>query len=178
MKYEYTENNLTLKVLDERYTDDIFNFYYSNREYFDPYEVDKPTHFYTKEFIKSLVKAESKAFYQLKHARYYLYQNGSDRIIGSVSFSNINKGMSSCIIGYKIDEQFAGQGLGRKMVAMALKAIVADYGMHRVEAYIHPDNLHSIKLCESLGFISEGTAHAYAMIGGQWLDHLRYVYIV
>ena len=86
--------------------------------------------------------------------------------------------MSSCIIGYKIDEQFAGQGLGRKMVAMALKAIVADYGMHRVEAYIHPDNLHSIKLCESLGFISEGTAHAYAMIGGQWLDHLRYVYIV
>ncbi len=178
MKYEYQENGLTLRILDERHVNEIFNFYYTNRDYFDPHETDKPANFYTKEFITSLVKAEYQEFLHLKHARYYLFASDFNEIIGSVSFSNIQKSMSSCIIGYKIAEQYAGFGLGRKMVSMALKAIVADYGMHRVEAYIHPDNVRSLRLCESLGFINEGTAHAYAMIGGQWLDHLRYVYIV
>ena len=63
------------------------------------------------------------------------------------------------------------------MLTMALKAVVNDFHMHRIEAYIHPKNLYSLKLCHSLGFISEGTAYAYARINGRWEDHLRFVYI-
>jgi ribosomal-protein-alanine N-acetyltransferase len=178
MRYEYQENGLTLRVLDERHVDEIYNFYYNNRDYFDPYEMDKPANFYTKEFVTSLVKAEFQEFLHQKHIRYYLYASDFNEIIGCVSFSDIKKGMCSCIIGYKIAEKYAGYGLGKRMVSMAIKAIMADYGMHRIEAYIHPENVRSLRLCESLGFISEGIAHAYAMIGGQWLDHLRYVYII
>ncbi len=178
MQFEYQNNNLTLKILDTSHIDKIIDFYTSNRCYFDPYEADKPDNFYTREFITNLVDAEYNSFMHRKHARYYLFCDlFPDKICGSVSFSNINKSMSSCIIGYKIDRQLWNQGYGRKMLTMALKAVVNDLHMHRIEAYIHPKNLYSLKLCRSLGFISEGTAYAYARINDRWEDHLRYVYI-
>ena len=85
--------------------------------------------------------------------------------------------MKSCILGYKIDERFQRQGYGRRMLTMALKIMVTDCNMHRIEAYILPANTPSIDLAIKLGFISEGTAFAYAPINGIWQDHLRYVYI-
>ena len=73
--------------------------------------------------------------------------------------------MKSCVIGYKIDEKYRRMGYGRRMLTMALKIMVTEYGMHRIEAYILP------------GFISEGSAYAYAKINKEWRDHLRFTYI-
>lgn len=178
MKYIYEDNNFSLRILDESCTSEIFSFYNDNRLHFDPYDADKPDNFYSLEFISSMIRAENNAFMHLKYMRYYFFNKNSNEIIGCVSFTNINTATLSCSIGYKIAHKYTNHGYGKKMVAMALGAIVSDFHIHRVEAYIHPDNLYSIKLCQSLGFIPEGTAHAYVRIGGQWLDHLRYAYIV
>lgn len=178
VNYIYQQNGLTLKVLDERSSEDIYKFYLDNREYFDPYESDKPDNFYTPDFVKALVRAEYNSFAHHNHMRFYLFcDEEPDKIIGTVSFSNINKSLRSCTIGYKIDHSFTNCGYGMMMTSMAVNAVVTDYNMHRIEAYIHPDNEYSLKLCRSLGFVSEGTAHSYAMIDGSWQDHLRYVYI-
>ena len=95
-----------------------------------------------------------------------------------MSFSNIHTGaLMSCCIGYKIDTQFQSSGYGRRMLTMALKIMVTERGMHRIEAYIEPDNDISLKLVKSLGFISEGMAYSYVYMRGSWRDHLRYTYI-
>ena len=99
MQFEYQNNNLTLKILDTSHIDKIIDFYTSNRCYFDPYEADKPDNFYTREFITNLVDAEYNSFMHRKHARYYLFCDlFPDKIIGSVSFSNINKSMKNDFI--------------------------------------------------------------------------------
>ena len=85
--------------------------------------------------------------------------------------------MLSCTIGYKIDKNYQNLGYGRRMLTMALKIMVTECNIHRIEAYIHPCNLASLHLVKALGFIGEGTAYAYAKINGQWVDHLRFVYI-
>ena len=58
-----------------------------------------------------------------------------------------------------------------------LEILTHEKEMHRIEAYIHPENISSINLVKSLGFISEGTAYSYVYLRGKWEDHLRFVYI-
>ena len=162
MKFEYKNNHLILRVLTAEYADAVLSFYRRNREQFDIYETDKPDHFYTKAFIQS-----------------FLFDtNFPDKIIGTVSFSDIKKGaFCSCTTGYKIDKEFQHLGYGRRMLTMALKILVTEVHMHRVEAYIAPQNTASISLATKLGFIPEGTAYSYVYLRGKWEDHLRFVYI-
>lgn len=178
MNFEYHSEDLVLKVLDTTHTGEVLDFYKRNKELFEKYETDKPSNFYTYTFIYNLLKAEYASFLNRKHIRFFLYDYGvSDKIIGSVSFTDINNTMKSCITGYKIDDAFRNKGYGRRMLTMSLKIMVTECGMHRIEAYILPDNTPSIKLAKSMGFLSEGTAYAYAKIDGCWRDHLRFTYI-
>lgn len=179
MKLEYYNHNLTLRVLNESYTQQVLDFYSKNRSYFDIYEADKPDNFYTTEFINKLLRSEYNAFTLGKYARFFLFDaDYPNKIIGTVSFSDIKNGaFKSCLIGYKIDHDYQRMGYARKMLNMALKIMVLDGNMHRIEAYISPDNTPSVNLVEKLGFIHEGTAYSYVCINGVWQDHLRYVYI-
>ena len=40
-----------------------------------------------------------------------------------------------------------------------------------------PANDASVNLARTMGFISEGSALAYAKINKEWRDHLRFTYI-
>lgn len=179
MKLEYRNNNLTLKVLTSASASSVLSFYSRNREQFDRYETDKPDNFYTEEFIQNLLTAEYNSFISGKHIRFFLFdENYPGEIIGTISFSDIKKGsFYSCNTGYKIDKNFQRHGYGRRMLTMALKIIVTELNMHRIEAYISPDNAASAALARQLGFIQEGTAYSYVFLRGKWQDHLRFVYI-
>lgn len=179
MKLEYQNDNLILRILDRQNAIPVLDFYQQNRRVFDPYETAKPDHFYTENFIANLLSAEYNAFVHGRHVRFFLFDTAHpNEIIGTVSFSNITNGsVNSCTIGYKIDQKYQRQGYGRRMLTMALKIMVTSCSLHRIEAYISPDNTASIALAKTLGFISEGTAYAYVRLNGRWQDHLRYVYI-
>lgn len=179
MKLEYHKDNLTLRILNERDAIQVLDFYARNAEYFDCYETEKPDNFYTLDFIKNLLNAEYNGFLHGKYVRMFLFDDQyPDEIIGCVSFSDIRGGaMTSCATGYKIDKKYQCQGYAKKMLAMALGIMIMERGMHRIEAYICPDNTPSIALVQKLGFISEGTAYSYVQLNGMWQDHLRYVYI-
>lgn len=179
MKLEYHKDNLILKVLSGKDTMQVLDFYKRNRDCFDIYEADKPDNFYTPEYIRNVLQAEYNGHIHGKYTRFFLYDRTyPGRIIGTVSFSNIHTGaFMSCCIGYKIDTQFQNQGYGRRMLTMALQIMVTERDMHRIEAYILPDNEVSVRLVKSLGFISEGMAYSYVYMRGSWRDHLRYTYI-
>lgn len=179
MKLEYRDCNLILRQLNETSAEQVLDFYYRNREYFDIYETEKPNNFYTLEYMKSLLHSEYNAFVQGKYVRFFAYDpTNPERIVGTVSFSDLRRGtMMSCIIGYKVEHSLQHQGYGFRMLNAALKAMVVDGGMHRIEAYIAPNNTPSIALANKLGFISEGTAYSYVRKYGVWHDMLRYVYI-
>lgn len=179
MKLEYRDCNLILRQLNETSASQVLDFYYRNKAYFDVYEADKPDNFYTLEYVKGLLRSEYNAFVQGKYVRFFAYDiNNPKEIIGTVSFSDLRYGhMMSCVIGYKVDHQLQNQGYGYRMLNAALKAMVVDARMHRIEAYIAPNNTASINLVKKLGFINEGTAYSYIHKQQEWLDMLRFVYI-
>ena len=106
-----------------------------------------------------------------------IYDDLPGEILGSVSFFGVTSINRSCRIGYKIDKNYRQLGLGSLMVKHMLEILTHEKEMHRIEAYIHPQNISSINLVKSLGFISEGTAYSYVKLNGSWQDHLRFVYI-
>lgn len=178
MKFEYTFDSLCLKVLDESFAPQVLDFYDYNREDFDRYEADKPDNFYTIEYISATLKAEYNALLKGEFGRFFLFSSDlPGQILGTVSFSSVTGLNHSCRIGYKIDRRYRKLGLGSLMLRHALEILVKDKEMHRIEAYVHPDNIPSLTLVKKMHFIPEGTAHSYVKIGGQWQDHLRFVYI-
>ena len=46
--------------------------------------------------------------------------------------------------------------------------------LHRVEAYIAPENVPSIRVIEKAGFIKEGLLRKLLFINGDWVDHYMY----
>ena len=98
-------------------------------------------------------------------------------ILGSVSFVGVTSINRSCRIGYKIDKNYRRFGLESLMVQRMLEILTHEEEMHRIAAYIHPDNTSSIHLVKSLRIISDGTAYSYVKLNGSWQDHLRFVYI-
>lgn len=179
MKLEYSKNRITLRILTESYAPEVLNFYYDNREFFDPLEAAKPENFYTLEFQEDLLRAELNMFLSGKSVRFFVFSDEQpDKIIGTISFLHIRKGaFMSGIIGYKVHKDYLRQGIAYHSISLALDAITSEMGLHRIEAYIHPDNAPSIALAGKLGFVPEGTAYDYVRLNDKWCDHLRYIYI-
>ena len=179
MHLEYANKHIIIRVLDERWAQQVLDFYYSNRDNFEPFEIEKPDNFYTLVFQKRLLHAEYEAFVHSQQMRFFLFdQLDPDTIIGTVSFFNIKRqNFQACELGYKIDKHFTGRGYATEMLRLAMKAMIEDFGMHRFCAYIQPSNLASIRLVRKLQFQLEGTARGLVWLHDSWQDHLCYSYL-
>jgi ribosomal-protein-alanine N-acetyltransferase len=49
-----------------------------------------------------------------------------------------------------------------------------DLGLHRLQAFIHPDYAPSLKLIEKLGFRREGLLRENLRVSEEWRDDLLY----
>ena len=90
-------------------------------------------------------------------------------------FKKIRYGaFDNCSIGYKIHHVFCRQGFGEEGVKKIVEILFTQYGMHRIEAMVHPKNQPSIGLLEKIGFEREGISREAAKLGGNWQDMYRY----
>lgn len=98
-----------------------------------------------------------------------------EAIIGFFNLSQIARGfLQSAYLGYAVGKPFAGHGLMRAGIELALRRAFVDLHLHRVEANIQPGNRASIALARSAGFAREGYSRRYLKIGGRWRDHERW----
>lgn len=177
-KIIYTDR-LSLRVLDETDASMVLDFYQRNTEFFEPVEPLRTNNFYTIAFQKAALYYEYNQIASLKSLRYYVFlKEHSNKIIGTICFSNIIKGsFMSCQIGYKFDHDFQKKGYATEAIKHCITILFDHLGMHRIEANILPSNTSSINLIEKLGFHNEGIAVSSAKILGEWKDHVRYALI-
>jgi [ribosomal protein S5]-alanine N-acetyltransferase len=90
------------------------------------------------------------------HALWVLQLNdGSGRIIGSLSFKGLNEnGMVE--IGYGINPGYEGKGLATEAVSAAVRWASEQPGVLRIEAETEPDNRASQRVLEKAGFVPSG----------------------
>lgn len=179
MNLTYETDRLLLRVLNESYSMQVLTFLSRNRDYFDSFELAKEANFYTEDFQKKLLYEEFSMALKKNRLRFYFFQKETpQRIIGTVSFGNLRQSFQSCQIGYKLDPLYQHQGYATEALSAAIDIAGTELNLHRISAYVLPDNIPSIRLLERLGFEWEGTARDYALVNGVWRDHLQYARIL
>ena len=109
-----------------------------------------------------------------RHISFFVCANGGE-LVGVINLSEIVRGIfHSAYMGYYAFEPFAGQGLFREGMSLALDRAFGEIGLHRLEANVQPRNLRSRSLVAGLGFRPEGVLPRYLKIGGRWRDHERW----
>lgn len=113
------------------------------------------------------------ATFNRSFVNFQLMDKRSGKIIGGCGFHTWYLQHARTEIGYQInDEANRGKGLMRE----AMKAII-DYGfyqmhLNRIEAFIGQDNVPSLRLVRSLGFIEEGRLRQHYCKNGRMEDSL------
>jgi putative acetyltransferase len=91
-----------------------------------------------------------------------------------VGFLGLNRGdgrRSHCgQIGLFVHDDFAGRGIGRKLMAACIDLADNWLGLTRIELDVFTDNVPAIALYESSGFEREGTARNFCLRDGQLVD--------
>jgi len=77
-------------------------------------------------------------------------------------------------LGYYAFTPYAGSGLMREGLMLAIRAGFRDLALDRLEADVQLSNRRSIALLQALGFAREGTERGYK-IGTRWRRHERWV---
>lgn len=181
MNFEYETPRLYLRILNAtpHNARQVLDFYSRNRDVFEKYEPLYPNNFYTGKYHMTLLNCEYQMFLHMTSLRYWIFnKQNPDRIIGTVCFYNLARSIyQHCDIGYKLDKQYWHQGYAKEALFYAISHIFRELHMHRIQAYVMPENKNSIYLLESLGFQKEGLCRQNAKIQDKWTDHLLYALI-
>jgi ribosomal-protein-alanine N-acetyltransferase len=101
-------------------------------------------------------------------------RNGSKQIlVGGVTLSNIRRRAAHFAnLGYWMGQQYAGQGIMSRAVALLTPYAFETLDLHRLHAAFIPSNAASRRVLEKNGFKEEGFADHYLQIDGRWADHV------
>jgi ribosomal-protein-alanine N-acetyltransferase len=95
--------------------------------------------------------------------------------LGEVSLGTIVRGpFQSALMGYWIDERYAGQGFVPEALSLVIDYAFSVLGFRRLEVAIVPRNTASVRVAEKLGFVFEGLSRQYIEVNGVREDHNRY----
>lgn len=97
------------------------------------------------------------------------------QIVGNISLGAVVYGsVRSAMIGYWVDQAWAGHGFAPLAVAMLTQWALCDSlgpKLHRIEIAIIPTNQRSHEVVRKLGFTYEGTMRKYMYVNNAWRDH-------
>ena len=164
-----------LRTLKEEDASDLAGLVYRNRHYWSIYE---PKH--QDSYFSAAVQREKilESLHNMKNHRefsYGIYHSGSHSLIGHISMYSVKRlPFSSAFIGYSIDENYTGQGIATEAVQLVVKHGMEVVGLHRIEAYVSPRNIGSIRVLEKAKLQREGLLRQLLFINGEWEDHYLY----
>ncbi len=101
-------------------------------------------------------------------------ETGGDECLGMVNYHNADLRHRSADIGYFIHPAHHRQGVATEAVGALLEYCFGPLGLHRLTAFIDPENVASCRLVERFGFRREGLLRETIFLGGAWRDDCVY----
>jgi ribosomal-protein-alanine N-acetyltransferase len=147
--------------------------YQRNREHLAPWEPRRNEDFFTVAGQTASIESKLALFLAGSDVPWVLLDAG--RIVGVMTLSSIVRGpFLSAHVGYWVDKEYNGQGVGSAAVAYAVGVARTELGLHRLQAATLPHNAASQKILKRSDFEEIGLAPAYLKIAGAWQDHILY----
>jgi ribosomal-protein-alanine N-acetyltransferase len=165
--------NVHVRMLQASDSGPLSAAYRLNRDHLAPWEPARTEEFFTAASQRAVIESKL-AFHAAGQEVPWVLLDGS-RIVGSITLTGIVRGpFLSAHIGYWIDKDFTGRGIGSAAIAFVLAAARDGLGLHRIQAATLAHNAASKKILLRAGFDEIGFAPAYLKIAGSWQDHVLF----
>ena len=147
--------------------------YQRNRDHLAPWEPVRAEEFFTLDGQRASIESKVALFIAGSDVPWVLLDG--DLVVGVMTLSSIVRGpFLSAHLGYWVDKDYNGRGIGSAAVGYAVDAARDDLGLHRLQAATLPHNAASQKILHRSGFTEIGVAPAYLNIAGGWRDHVLF----
>lgn len=146
-----------------------------NREYWSVFE---PKH--QDSYFSIAVQREKilESLHHMKNQREFsfgIFDAITSEFIGHISMYSVKRlPFSSAFIGYSIDEAHSGKGIASEALQLVVNYGMEVVNLHRIEAYVSPRNVGSIRVLEKAKMRREGFLRQLLFINGVWEDHYLY----
>ena len=97
-----------------------------------------------------------------------------ERIVGVISYHQIDWGNRSTALGYWLAEDYQGRGLMTASCRVLIDHAFAALNLHRVAIACATGNTRSRAIPERLGFVHEGTMREAEWLYTRYVDHAVY----
>ncbi len=119
--------------------------------------------------------AENLAFGEDPGAQFWaICLRENDRMIGTFTLFHISEKNRRAEVGYILNREFWGKGLGSEALKRIIDHCFTDLDMVRLEADVDPQNEPSLKMLERHGFEREGYFRKRWFMRGEWFDSVMF----
>ena len=174
-----TENSIPLtgtvrvRVLRRSDAGRLADAYLRNRAHLALWEPLRPDEFFTGDGQAASIESKLGLFVAGSDVPWVLAEGA--RVVGVMNLSGIVRGpFLSGHLGYWVDKEMTGRGIGSAAVEFAVEAARTELGLHRLQAATLPHNAASQRILKRAGFEEIGRAAAYLKIAGSWQDHVLF----
>jgi ribosomal-protein-alanine N-acetyltransferase len=165
-------DNLRLAVLRKSEAARVTEYLLDNRDFHKQFSQTHTDDYFTVSTQKKYLAYDCNSFLEGSLVPLWISLKDDNKIIGRVSFFNFAYGgMMSCACGYHLDKDHTGKGYMTEALKSAMAFVFDEYKMHRIEAFIVPENEPSLNLVKRVGFHYEGKRNSYMHINGRYRDH-------
>ena len=163
---------LRLSVLRRSEAPRVTEYFKKNRDFHKKFAQTHTDDYFTVSMQKKYLAYDYNSFLEGSLVPLWICLKETGEIIGRVSFFNFAfGGMMSCACGYHLDKDHTGKGYMTEALKGAIAFVFDEYKMHRIEAFILPENEPSLNLVKRIGFHYEGERISYMHINGRYRDH-------
>ncbi|HEY8702960.1 MAG TPA: GNAT family N-acetyltransferase [Arthrobacter sp.] len=170
-------NGIHLRLLRRGDAAGLSEAYVRNREHLAPWEPSRNEEFFTSWHQLTIIHGRLAQHAAGQEIPWILL--AEDRIVGAITLTGVVRGpFLSANLGYWVDRDFTGLGIGSAAVKYAVDHARTELGLHRVQAATLVHNSASRKILRRTGFKEIGVAPDYLKIAGRWQDHLLHQLIL
>lgn len=146
-----------------------------NKYYWSTYEPLHREEFYTEDAQYKKILEGLHLLQNNREFSFGIFHPTTGQLIGHISLYAIKRlPYSSAFIGYSMDQNFIGRGIVTEAVHLVMDFAFNTINIHRIEAYVAPQNSASVRVLEKAGFTREGLLRELLFINGKWVDHYMY----
>ena len=142
---------ISLELLSEANSLDVYSFEKENREYFERSLPPRPAAYFDSEGFKEITRKLLRE--QENHDVYmHLIRDAQGIMVGRINLSVLEKDRKTAELGYRIGENVTNLGYASEAVKLVLEKAFTTYGLHKIIAGTAGDNLASQKVLLKNGF--------------------------
>ena len=159
---------ISLELLSEENSLDIYFFEKENREYFEQNLPPRPANYFDLEGFKEITRELLRE--QENHDVYmHLIRDAQGVMVGRINLSVLGKDRKTAELGYRIGENVTNLGYASEAVKLVLEKAFTTYGFNRIIAGTAIGNLASQRVLLKNGFTFSRVIENDLQIHNEWV---------